>query len=110
MIQFNLDHANRELRFFGQELMELAEAEVFDEATYLQALADARRQAGPHGIDATLANFDVDAIVAPTNQPAWPTDLVNGDAFLVGSSGLAAVAGYPLVCVPAAIHSGCRSA
>ena len=26
VIQFNLDHANRELRFFGQELMELAEA------------------------------------------------------------------------------------
>ena len=30
-------------------------------------------------------------------QPAWPTDLMNGDAFLFGSSGFAAVAGYPLV-------------
>ncbi len=99
VIQFNLDHADRELRFFGQELMELAEAEVFDEATYLQALADARRQGGADGIDATLVNFGVDAIVAPTNSPAWPTDLVNGDAFLFGSSGFAAVAGYPLVSV-----------
>ena len=68
VIQFNLDHAHRELRFFGQELMERAEAEVFDEATYLQALADARRQGGADGIDATLANFGVDAIVAPTNS------------------------------------------
>ncbi len=99
VIQFNLDHAHRELRFFGQELMELAEAEVFDEASYLQALADARRQGGADGIDATLANFGVDAIVAPTNSPAWPIDLVNGDAFLFGSSGFAAVAGYPLVSV-----------
>jgi amidase len=101
VIQFNTDHARQELRFFGQELMELAEADVFDEATYLQALADAKRQGGADGIDATLANYGVQAIVAPTNQPAWPTDLVNGDAFLFGSSGFAAVAGYPLVSVTA---------
>ena len=41
--------------------------------------------------------------VAPTNSPAWPTDLVNGDHFLRRSSGFAAVAGYPLVTVPAVI-------
>jgi amidase len=106
VIQFNLEHADRELRFFGQELMELAEAEIFDEATYQQALADARRQGGADGIDATLAEFGVDAIVAPTNSPAWPTDLVNGDAFLFGSSGFAAVAGYPLVSVTAGFSFG----
>jgi amidase len=99
VIQFNLDNADRELQFFGQELMELTESDPFDEATYLQALADARRQGGADGIDATLATFGVEAIVAPTNQPAWPTDLINGDAFLFGSSGFAAVAGYPLVSV-----------
>jgi amidase len=106
VIQFNLDHANRELRFFGQELMELAEAGIFDEPTYQQALLDARRQGGADGIDATLANFGVDAIVAPTNSPAWPIDLVNGDAFLFGSSGFAAVAGYPLVSVTAGYAFG----
>jgi amidase len=106
VIQFNSDHAGRELRFFGQELMELAEAEIFDEATYLQAVADAKRQGGADGIDATLANHGVEAIVAPTNSPAWPTDLVNGDAFLFGSSGHAAVAGYPLVSVTAGFAFG----
>ena len=106
VIQFNSDHARQELRFFGQELMELAEAEIFDEATYLQALADAKRQGGADGIDATLANHGVEAIVAPTNSPAWPTDLVNGDAFLFGSSGHAAVAGYPLVSVTAGYAFG----
>ena len=99
VIQFNLDHAEEELKFFGQELMELAEAEVFTEAEYQQALIRGPQLAGPQGIDATLAANNVQAIVAPTNTPAWPTDLINGDAFLFGSSGFAAVAGYPLVTV-----------
>ena len=43
---------------------------------------------------------DLDAIIAPTGSPAWPTDLVNGDAFLGGTSSFAAMAGYPLVTVP----------
>lgn len=101
VIQFNLDHADEELKFFGQELMELAEAEVFTEAEYQQALIRGPMLAGPQGIDATLAANNLHAIVAPTNTPAWPTDLINGDAFLFGSSGFAAVAGYPLVTVTA---------
>src|SRR5262245_42542038 len=99
VIQFNLDHADEELKFFGQELMELAEAEIFSEAEYQQALIRGPQLAGPQGIDATLAANNVQAIIAPTNTPAWPTDLINGDAFLFGSSGFAAVAGYPLVTV-----------
>jgi len=100
-IQFNLDHADRELKYFGQELMELAEAEVFSEAEYQQALVRGRQLAADRGIDAVLATYNLDAIVAPTNSPAWPTDLINGDAFLFGSSAFAAVAGYPLVSVTA---------
>ncbi len=99
VIQFNIDNADRELQFFGQELMELAEAEIFSEDDYQAALVQGPLLAGEQGIDATLAANDLDAIVAPTNSPAWPTDLVNGDAFLFGSSGFAAVAGYPLVTV-----------
>jgi amidase len=99
VIQFNIDHADEELRYFGQELMELAEAEVFTEAEYQQALVRGPQLAAEQGIDAALAANDLDALVAPTNSPAWPTDLINGDAFLFGSSGFAAVAGYPLVSV-----------
>jgi amidase len=101
VIQFNIDHAERELKFFGQELMELAESDVFGEAEYQQALVRGRQLAAERGIDAVLATHNLDAIVAPTNSPAWPTDLINGDAFLFGSSGFAAVAGYPLVSVTA---------
>jgi amidase len=99
VIQFNLDHADEELKFFGQELMELAEGDAFTEEEYQQALIRGPQLAGAQGIDATLAANNVQAIIAPTNTPAWPTDLINGDAFLFGSSGFAAVAGYPLVTV-----------
>ncbi len=99
VIQFNLDHADEELKFFGQELMELAEGGGVHRGG-VPAGAGARTElAGPQGIDATLAANNVQAIIAPTNTPAWPTDLINGDAFLFGSSGFAAVAGYPLVTV-----------
>ena len=100
LIQFNLDNADRELKFFGQELLELSEAEIFSEGDYLAALERGPRLAGPEGIDAVLAAYDLDAIAAPTGSPAWPSDLVSGDCFAFGTSSYAAVAGYPLVTVP----------
>jgi amidase len=57
-------------------------------------------------IDALMAAHNLDAIIAPTNGPAWVTDPVNGDlggdfSKFIGSSGPAAVAGYANVTVPA---------
>ncbi|HYM49324.1 MAG TPA: hypothetical protein VET65_02015, partial [Candidatus Limnocylindrales bacterium] len=40
------------------------------------------------------------ALVGPTASPAWPTDLVNGDRFIFGTSSIAAIVGYPIVVVP----------
>jgi amidase len=100
VIQFNLDHVDEELRFFGQQWMELAEAEIFNAAEYTDALVRGPMLAGEQGIDAALAANNLDALVAPTNSPAWPTDLITGDAFLFGSSSFAAVAGYPLLTLP----------
>jgi amidase len=48
----------------------------------------------------------LDAIVAPTGSPAWPTDLVNGDHFLGASSTPGAVSGYPHVSVPVGFSFG----
>ena len=42
-----------------------------------------------------LIEHRLDALVAPSGGPAWLTDLVNGDHGTGGSSGPAAVAGYP---------------
>jgi amidase len=106
VIEFNRDHARQELKFFGQELMELAEAEVFSQADYEAALVRGRTLAGEQGIDAALAEHDLDALMAPTGSPAWTTDLVNGDHFLGASSGPAAVAGYPMINVTAGYAYG----
>ena len=48
-----------------------------------------------------MARHQLDALVAPTVGPAWPTDLMNGDHILGASSTPAAVAGYPSITVPA---------
>ena len=59
--------------------------------------------AGVQGIDRALKQFNLDAIVAPTDNPAWGTDLLYSDTgrFYFGSSGLAAPPGYPIIQVPA---------
>ncbi|HWM93962.1 MAG TPA: amidase [Thermoanaerobaculia bacterium] len=100
-IQFNLDHADQELRWFGQELFELAELEVFSQEEYEQALVRSHELSRNLGIDAALTANDLDALVAPTGSPAWPIDLVNGDHFLGASSFPAAMAGYPIINVTA---------
>lgn len=100
-IQFNLDHAEQELKWFGQEWFELTELEIFTEQEYNEALVRSHLLSRDQGIDAALAANDLDALVAPTGSPAWPIDLVNGDHFLGASSFPAAMAGYPIINVTA---------
>ena len=100
-IAFNQAHTDQELKWFGQEWFELAASDPHSQAEYEAALAEARRIGGTDGIDAVLRQHDLDGIVAPTGSPPWTTDLVNGDHFLGASSAPAAIAGYPLVDVPA---------
>jgi len=87
--------------FFGQEIFIDAESKgpLTDEA-YLDAL-DTSKRIAQHGIDGAMAGHNLDALLAPTNGPAWLTDHINGDNFSVGSSSLAAVSGYASVTVPA---------
>lgn len=102
LIAYNKANAAQEMPFFGQDLLELAQKKgSLDSKEYKAALEKARRLAGPEGIDATLAKDNLDALIAPSNGPAWLTDHVTGDHFLGGSSSPAAVAGYPNVTVPA---------
>ncbi|MDQ3029451.1 MAG: amidase [Actinomycetota bacterium] len=107
LIRFNEANAGHELRWFGQEIFELAQAKgPLTDPAYRQALRTGRRLARDEGLDKVLGEHNLDAIVAPTGSPAWPTDLVNGDHFLGGSSSVAAVAGYPLISVPAGFAFG----
>ncbi len=101
LIAFN--RANpAELRWFGQELFELAESKPgLDDPDYIAARDTARRLAGPDGIDRLRRDNGVDLLIGITNGPAWSIDLVNGDQFAGPSaSQLPAVAGYPHLTVP----------
>jgi len=73
--------------------------------TYNQALA-IDKKSGVDGIDKALSQFHLDAVVSITDSPAWSTDLIYGDHFVFGTSGLAAPAGYPYVQVPAGMVFG----
>lgn len=102
VIAFNEANAEREMPFFGQEILIEAEGKgPLTEAAYRTARDTASRLSREEGLDAALARHRLDAILGPSGGPAWVTDLVHGDTFSVGSSGAAAVAGYPNVTVPA---------
>ena len=101
LIEFN-EADPVELEFFGQELFELAQAAPStDDPAYLAQRAGGHRARLGRRSTRPWPSIDLDAIMAPTNSPAWVTTLGEGDAFLFGSSGPAAVSGYPNVTVPA---------
>jgi amidase len=115
-IQFNRAHAAVEMPFFNQDIFTLCAAlaqgpttpqPLFGGLTYNQSLA-IDHNSGVNGIDAALKKFNLDAVVSFTDNPAWETDLLYSDTgrFYFASSSLAAVAGYPIIQVPAAMVFG----
>src|SRR5215813_6436498 len=113
-IDFNNAHADVEMPFFNQDIFDFANSlapgpddpqPAFGGLTYNQALA-IDHNAGVNGIDAAISQFHLDAVVSATDNPAWATDLLYGDHFIFGTSGLAAPEGYPVVQVPAGIVFG----
>ncbi len=102
IIDFNDRNRDREMPYFGQEIMLMAQKKgPLSERKYRAALAANLRMSRTQGIDAVMEKHRLDALVAPTGSPAWPTDLINGDHYLGASSTPAAVAGYPNIQVPA---------
>ncbi len=115
-IDFNNGHADVEMPFFNQDIFDLSNSlnttdpnapqdpSLFGSngagmSSYNIAL-DLDQAAGV-SMDQALGMFHLDAVVTATDNPAWATDLVYGDHFIFGSSGLAAGPGYPIVQVPA---------
>jgi amidase len=101
LIAFNKHNASRELPYFGQEILVMADKKgPLTDKEYLAAVKKNRLLMRVQGIDAVMEKFKLDALVALSNGPAHLTDLVNGDAFSGSSSTPAAVAGYPAITVP----------
>jgi amidase len=103
LIRFNEEHTEEELRYFGQErFLQAQEKGPLTDSVYLDALAKNHRLSRQEGIDTVMEKYQLDALVTPTQGPPWAIDLVNGDHVSGPSSSTpAALAGYPVVSVPA---------
>jgi len=107
VIKFNNDNAEKEMPYFGQELLVRAGGKAgLESGEYRKALADCKKMTQADGIDATLAKDKLDVLIGITGSPAWMTDLVDGDGGGFSDSSLPAVAGYPHVTVPMGMMFG----
>lgn len=97
LIDFNVEHCADEMRFFGQEIFEISNSfsGALNDPDYVDARRLCLRLARKRGIDRALADHDLDAILSPS--------------YAFGSSG-PAVAGYPIISVPAGITKEGRPA
>lgn len=102
IIAFNERHRDEVMPYFGQEtFLQAVEKGPLTNEAYIKALQDNQRLSRDEGIDATLREHRLDAIVGPSGGPASMTDLILGDYGSGSSSSPAAVAGYPNITVPA---------
>jgi amidase len=96
-----------ETQYFDHELLKMAEEKGgLDSKEYVDNLEEMLWNSREGGIDRVMERYDLDAIVAPSGNPAWETDLTNGDNFGQSSSRHAARAGYPNVSVPMGFIDG----
>ena len=120
-IDFNNAHASEEMPFFNQDIFDLANSlnttdpnapqdpALFGSNSQGQSsynIALDLDQAAGVSMDDALSRFHLDAVATLTDNPAWATDLLYGDHFIFGTSGLAAGPGYPIVQVPAGVVFG----
>jgi amidase len=101
IIAYNEEHKDRVMPYFGQEHFVNAQKKGgLDSKEYLEAIANNHRFSRAEGIDKALNDNKLDALIAPSGQPAWLTDFIKGDASGGGFTSPAAVAGYPHITVP----------
>ncbi|MDQ8154802.1 MAG: amidase [Gemmatimonadota bacterium] len=107
LIAYNEREKEDEMVWFGQEILIRAQqcGQLTNKA-YRDARATCLRLTRTLGIDAVMAKHRLDAIILPSNQPAWTTDVLNGDHFTGGDTTYASVAGYPSITVPMGMVHG----
>jgi amidase len=101
LVAWNTANADREMPFFGQELIAMAAATSgMTDPEYVAARERAYFLARAEGIDAVMDEHRLDALVMPTMGPAVKIDLINGEQHRGAASTPSAVAGYPVITVP----------
>lgn len=111
VVAFNLRHRDRELQYFGQDILEASAAKGSRrEPEYRRALRAVKSLGREHGIDYALRSAGADCLLVPGVGPAWKSDLINGDGpnlqRMASSVQMAAVAGYPAISVPIGLVGG----
>jgi amidase len=110
LVAFNERHAELELAHFGQQLFEAAlRFGGRAGAGYAEARAECVRWAIDRCLAPAFATAGApDVIVAPAYTPAWKSDLVLGDHPGAGGhvTTAAAIAGWPVLCVPMGLVAG----
>jgi amidase len=116
-INFNIAHASQELKFFGQEIFTLADTFSTDPnaiqptgISYNAAIARDKLMGATEGVDLLLSQNKLDAIVAPTDSPAWPSDLINGDTSSLVARHLVPLSATPSSMCPRARPSASQQA
>jgi len=92
IIQFNDDHKSIEEQYFGQEVLVQCDSSPYSYETYLEAKAYVDNTTRAYGIDAALKNYNVQALLVPSDNFSPSTEIP-------------AMAGYPMVTIPAGIDA-----
>jgi amidase len=110
LIEFNEEHADRELALFDQSiLIKSQQSTSIDDPEYIANASAITAAARANGIDKLLQEYNVQVLVMPSAKPASPIDIaftsrpVGGP---LGAGWLAAMAGYPALTVPMGDHLG----
>lgn len=103
IIRFNQAHRKQVMPYFGQEIMQMAQA-----TGHMNDLAASQPGilARTKVIDSTMKQHQLDALIAPTTGPAWNINYKKGDIIAGSSSSPAAIAGYPHLTVPMGLVKG----
>ncbi len=106
VVDFNREHADKELQHFGQEIFEAAlTTQGRDSDHYREARQRNLAWAVERCFNPAFEKHDL--LVAPAYGPAWKSDLIIGERGAGGvSTTAAAIAGYPLLCLPMGLVQG----
>ena len=103
IIAYNRENTEKAMPYFKQELFEMSEAKGDLKSKEYIAALEKTFIGSQKAIDSTMKKYNLDAICELVSCPANCIDVVNGDYGVYYTSGVAAMAGYPHITVPAGL-------